>query len=280
MGEEFALSNIRVKFIRGEEVKYISHLDLMKAFERALRRANLPIAYSQGFNPHPQMVFGLPLSVGVTSEAEYADFELSVDVEPEKFAKILNENLPAGLKIEEANYLHGKSNIMKEISTASYDVLVFRAEDEEMVGIEGKIKELLAQDQVNVVKEGKKGAREIDIKPMVHGLKMKTFKPDELETINYGNTSIIPDRAGAWVKEYAEALVSGKIRVSSYKYDSFFLLSLLLSAGSVANLKPELFIQALKDKYGLNLKVVKVHRIGLYVNDGEFSNPLGEPALS
>ena len=67
---------LRVKFTRGEEVKYISHLDMLKVFERALRRANIPIAYNKGFNPRPQIVFGLPLSVGVTSESEYADLEI------------------------------------------------------------------------------------------------------------------------------------------------------------------------------------------------------------
>jgi radical SAM-linked protein len=65
----FALYSIRVKFERSQEVKFISHLDMMKAFERALRRAGLPIGYSKGFNPHPLMVFGLPLSVGMTSQA-------------------------------------------------------------------------------------------------------------------------------------------------------------------------------------------------------------------
>src|SRR5690242_15350351 len=77
--EVMTLANIRTKFRRSDEVKFISHLDLMKVFERAIRRARLPIAYSQGFNPHPGMVFGLPLSVGVTSDAEYGDFEITDD---------------------------------------------------------------------------------------------------------------------------------------------------------------------------------------------------------
>ena len=87
--------NLRVKFIRGEEIKFISHLDLMRVFERALRRSEIPVAYSKGFNPHPQMVFGLPLSVGVTSQCEYADFKIEDNIEPNEFIQRLNDNLPS-----------------------------------------------------------------------------------------------------------------------------------------------------------------------------------------
>lgn len=70
------LSRIRIKYIKGEQVKYISHLDILRTLNRVLKRAELPVAYSQGYNPHPLVSFGLPLSVGVTSEAEYADIDL------------------------------------------------------------------------------------------------------------------------------------------------------------------------------------------------------------
>ena len=106
------MSSVRVKFFRGEEVKFISHLDLMKMYERALRRSGVPIAYSQGFNPHPQMVFGLPLSVGVTSESEYADFELEGNMDPGEFMQRLNGSLPEGIRIVDAAVKKAGSNIM------------------------------------------------------------------------------------------------------------------------------------------------------------------------
>ena len=115
----FALSDLRIKFIRGEEVKFISHLDLMKVFERASRRANIPIAYSQGFNPHAHLIFGLPLSVGVTSQAEYADIELTEILEPESFVTRLNKELPKGLIIIEAKARQSKVNIMASIGAAN-----------------------------------------------------------------------------------------------------------------------------------------------------------------
>jgi radical SAM-linked protein len=123
------MNSIRVRFVRGNEVKFISHLDLMKVFERALRRSRLPIAYSQGFNPHPQMVFGLPLSVGVTSSCEYADFELSYELAAEDFTARLNMQLPKGLHITRAGQIGTKNNIMKSVAAAAYNVLTDAGND-------------------------------------------------------------------------------------------------------------------------------------------------------
>ena len=114
------MGKIRFKFIRGEQVKYISHLDLMRTFERAIRRANIPVRYSQGFNPHPSIVFGLPLSVGVTSEAEYADVEIDGELAPPVFLQQLNSQLPEGLKVTDAKESGAKSNIMASVAFASY----------------------------------------------------------------------------------------------------------------------------------------------------------------
>ena len=67
------MQRIRISFSRGEKVKYISHLDLMRLWERALRRASIPIAYSQGFSPHPKISIAAPLPIGVTSDGEFMD---------------------------------------------------------------------------------------------------------------------------------------------------------------------------------------------------------------
>ncbi|MDP4182772.1 MAG: TIGR03936 family radical SAM-associated protein, partial [Bacillota bacterium] len=167
------MNSLRVKFIRGEEVKYISHLDMMKLFERALRRSELPISYSQGFNPHPNMVFGLPLSVGVTSESEYADFELSYYVEPDEFAKRLNSNLPDGLTVVEAKEKITKSNIMATIAAADYEILVSATNKLEYSYIENIIKDIIEKNSIFVTKESKNSKKEVDIRPMIHVLDAK-----------------------------------------------------------------------------------------------------------
>ena len=85
----------RAEITKGEEVRYISHLDYAGLIERAIRRAKLPAAYSEGFNPHMKIAFASALAVGVTSDAEYMDFELTQQLcQPEVFDKLNKKLLP------------------------------------------------------------------------------------------------------------------------------------------------------------------------------------------
>lgn len=241
--EVFAVSKIRFRFIRGEEVKYISHLDMMKVFERAARRAQIPVAYSQGFNPHPQMVFGLPLSVGVTSEAEYADFEMAEEVGLDCFIEEFNKSLPKGFKITNAQYRYGKANIMATITKASYSILVSAEANEGIDLILQKTEKFLSQSSIVVKKESKSGVRDVDIRRMIH------------------DVSISP--------------VSDNGTDPEKMYNNLFCISALLSAGSAANLKPDLLVSALNAGTGLNIKILKIHRTGLFVErDGRTYDPL------
>jgi radical SAM-linked protein len=96
------MQRLRLKFSRGEELKFLSHLDLMRLWERALRRAGLPLAYSEGFSPHPQIALAAPLSVGVTSQAELMDISLFRWVPPQSFMAQVGEQLPCGIDLLEA----------------------------------------------------------------------------------------------------------------------------------------------------------------------------------
>lgn len=96
------MQRLRLKFSRGEELKFLSHLDLMRLWERALRRAGLPLAYSKGFTPHPQIAAAAPLAVGVTSEAELMDVFLSRWVPPQSFVTKVKSQLPRGIELLEA----------------------------------------------------------------------------------------------------------------------------------------------------------------------------------
>jgi len=120
----------------------------MKMFERAVRRSNIPIAYSKGFNPHPHIVFGLPLSVGVTSDSEYADFELEKDMKPEEFAQRLNQNLPEGVKIVEAKKNNTNSNIMAQVAGALYEVLVLADGKVEIEDLKSKLSKFLENKEI------------------------------------------------------------------------------------------------------------------------------------
>ena len=95
------MQRLRVKFGRREEVKFISHLDIVRFWHRALRRAAIPLAYSQGFTPHPQISVAAPLAVGVTSEAELMDVWLNRWMPPQSFMMRLKSQLPPGLEVFE-----------------------------------------------------------------------------------------------------------------------------------------------------------------------------------
>jgi len=96
---------IKIRYAKGEEIKYISHLDHMRALERALRRASLPIAYSEGFNPRPKIAYlTRALKVGESSDACEAELTFQTWVKPEVIKGILNQQLPAGFRILDANF--------------------------------------------------------------------------------------------------------------------------------------------------------------------------------
>lgn len=241
------MNSIRVKFNRGGQVKFISHLDLMKAFERAIRRSGLPIVYSQGFNPHPSMVFGLPLSVGVTSEAEYADFETVTEVNPGEFVERLNKELPEGLKLITAEQKKTGGNIMASISAALYEITVISENELSKEELDGKVTDFLGRSAIIATKEGKNGPRDIDIRPMIRNLKA----------------------------ELLEKLPEGYRNLKSA-----FRITALLDAGSVSNLKPEIVAKAFSEAEGTAAKAVRIHRKELFVGPpDELVNPLDNSVI-
>lgn len=97
------MPRIRIKFRKGEAARFLSHRDIMRAFERAIRRAKLPVVYSQGFNPHMKISWGNALKVGAVSEAEFAEIQVEAWLKPQELLTRLNQQMPAGLEILEAN---------------------------------------------------------------------------------------------------------------------------------------------------------------------------------
>lgn len=276
--EVFVLINIRARFIRGDEVKYISHLDMMKMFERALRRSRIPIYYSQGFNPHPQIVFGLPLSVGVTSDAEYVDFELSNEMEPSEFIEILNKQLPEGLRLVDAKVRITKSNIMASITKASYEVLVTISQNPGIEEVTEKILSFLESKEIFFRKESKGKVKNVDIRPMIQKfsvqlIRNKSISADKAEGVHeFTNIALL---------EYIDKLNSINGLLENKEVNMYYGFSLLLSAGSMANLKPEFALKAFGEVSGLDLNVLKVHRSGLFIDKGDrMLNPLDNALLA
>ncbi|MCR5439985.1 MAG: TIGR03960 family B12-binding radical SAM protein [Selenomonas sp.] len=124
-GKPRTLYKYRAEITKGEELRYVSHLDYANLFLRAFDRAKLPMAYSEGFNPHMKVAFASALSLGVTSDAEYMDFELLKPLcQPEVFDR-LNAQLPPGAKLKELREVHGKQPaLMAQADEARYTLLV------------------------------------------------------------------------------------------------------------------------------------------------------------
>lgn len=117
------VQRLRVTFARGDEMKYITHLDVMRFWERALRRGEIPVAYSEGFSPHPQIALAAPLPVGVTSDAELMDVFLETVMTPAAFTERLAPQLPPGVSVihvEEAGLT--LPSLQAEVRAAAYDV--------------------------------------------------------------------------------------------------------------------------------------------------------------
>lgn len=157
----------RIKFEKREEVKYIGHLDTMRTFTRCIKRTELPIKFSSGFNPRVQLSFALPLAVGVTSECEYVDIELNGDVETELVISELSKTMPSGFKMLTCEKFEKVKSLMSLVKEAVYEINLDVNTDEIEEKVE-EIKSLFSQNSVEITKEGKAGKEELkDIKPMI-----------------------------------------------------------------------------------------------------------------
>lgn len=148
-------------------VRFVSHLDMQRLFQRAFRRAGLPLAYSQGFNPHPLLSFATALSVGYTSECEFFDVTLTEEVSPDEFTDRVNAVLPEGVRIIDAvDAGEFKASLTPLMLSAEYDVTLTFDPSVDKASIENAVSELLGGEIV-VDKKTKGGIKPVDIRPML-----------------------------------------------------------------------------------------------------------------
>lgn len=157
----------RLKFEKREEVKYIGHLDMMRTFTRCIKKTNLPIKFSSGFNPRVQIAFALPLAVGVTSESEYFDLELNGDPDAEEVLKELKKVMPEGFKMLTCEKYEKVQSLMSLVKEAKYEVNVLVNSDNINETIK-KVQDELNSEKILVTKQSKNGREEeVDIKPLI-----------------------------------------------------------------------------------------------------------------
>lgn len=159
-----------VKYTKEEKVKYISHLDFIRLAQRALRRADIPVAYSQGFNPHPKVSFASALAVGVTSEGEYMDIYLDREMDADLLCSRMNEKLPEGIRFVDCVEIDEKHpSLMIIIERASY-LISLSSQPFDQYDIIALIDEFLSQSEILITRTNRKGNRIVDIREMIHSI--------------------------------------------------------------------------------------------------------------
>ncbi len=154
-------SKVRVKWGKTSDVRFLSHLDNTRVFERALRREKIPVSYSQGYHPHQRLAFGPPLTLGYWSEAEYLDIQLDAPYSTGMFDR-LNEALPEGFSISQTKPIFGKTKSLSAmINLACYEVLL----PLELSAAEEKRDAILAMESFLVNRKTKTDIIEVDIRP-------------------------------------------------------------------------------------------------------------------
>ncbi|MBQ1901352.1 MAG: DUF2344 domain-containing protein [Lachnospiraceae bacterium] len=223
----------RVKFQKYGVMKFVGHLDIMRYFQKAFRRAALPIRYSEGFNPHQIMSFAAPLGVGITSDGEYMDVDMKEEVLSEDTLQKLDSVMVDGMKILEFRALNDSAKkAMTAVRAASY--LLYYKEDIFLSkeDLQSKLAAFYGRPEILIIKMTKKSERELDLKPLIFSFE---------------------------VVELPEVLREE----SAYSFG----LKLCVSTGSTDNIKPELVMEHFHKSAGLEDVSFGIHRVDLYTFD-------------
>ena len=171
------MHRLRLKFSRGEQLKFLSHLDLMRLWERALRRAGIELAYSEGFSPHPRLSLAAPLAVGITSVAELMDVFLSRRISDSLFVEKVGPQLPGGIGIMQILPVNIEApSLQSRLRFAEYSVDM--ETDRSGPDIESRLAELLARETLPWHHARDTGERFYDLRPLINGLWLAGIKDD------------------------------------------------------------------------------------------------------
>ena len=223
---------IRVKFRKWGCMKFIGHLDMLRFFQKAMRRADVDIRYSEGFSPHQIMSFAAPLGVGITSDGEYFDIEVHSTKSSAEMLADINAILVEGVEVTGYVALPDDAKTAMSIVAAADYVLSYKEGYESPLSIGdwgNKVTELFTDAKTfTIVKQTKKSEREIDLKPLVYDFKVQEQDGKPAFYIN-------------------------------------------VSTGSVDNIKPELLLTSMYEKLGLEYKeeAIASQRIDVYATDDQ-----------
>lgn len=196
------------KFTKEENIKFISHLDVLKTIQKNIRRSGLPVEFSQGFNPHMNTSIAQPLSVGVYSSGEYMDMILTTETDEQEIVDKLNATAPSGIKYISAlaiPYTLGEKKVPQAMALIDAARYTIKIKYSDVSKLEEEMTNLLKIETWNTIKKSKKGEREVDLRTLV-----KEFS--------------------FWIK------------------DEFLVLNVLISTGSREHLSADLLVSYIQEK--------------------------------
>ncbi|MDE6054518.1 MAG: TIGR03936 family radical SAM-associated protein [Lachnospiraceae bacterium] len=159
---------LRVKFSKHGVLKFIGHLDVMRYFQKAIRRAGIDIVYSTGFSPHQIMSFAAPLGVGLESNGEYMDIEVNALTSSKELTDLLNAQMADGIEVLEVKLLPDNAgNAMASVAAARYTI-AFREECQPSFLTKSVIDDFYSQSKIIVTKKTKKSESTFDMKPYIY----------------------------------------------------------------------------------------------------------------
>ena len=165
---------VRIKFAKQGAMKFIGHLDIMRYFQKAVKRAGLDAAYSEGFSPHMIMSFAAPLGVGVTSEGEYFDLELKTPMPSKEAVERLNQVMVEGMEVLSVREVpEGKKGKAMSLVAAADYLVSFREGMEPGKDWKEKVPAFVEQQEIRILKKTKKNEKEVDIKPYIYEMEIR-----------------------------------------------------------------------------------------------------------
>lgn len=243
---------IRLKFTKSGPLKFIGHLDIMRYFQKAFRRADIDVEYSQGFSPHQIVSFAAPLGVGLTSDSEYMDVQLLSSDTNEEMMKRINAVMAENIQIVNFQVLPDDSkNAMSIVAAADYMVSIKDGYDfMDKASLEDKFAKFYDRETIIINKKTKKSEMEVDIKALIYAV---AFTEEDFH------------------EKIKKAPAIEKNPTVAESYANGIKLYMQLATGSVNNLKPELVMEAFCKQEGIEFNpfAYQVHRMEVYADMGD-----------
>lgn len=185
------MRKVRVLYEKRGRAIYVSHLDIMRTFQRVLTRSGIAVKHTEGFNPHPYISIALPLSLGYTGECEFLDIVIMDDMNNADIVSKMNETLPEGIEVKLA---YENASPVREIAYSEFDISLEYDNGVPLAAIK-RFNEFFAKDEIVVMKKSKRGESETNIAPLIKSVEVAMWDGNlhMNAVLAAGNTSLNPE---------------------------------------------------------------------------------------